>query len=387
MIPIDYLKVEKRGKTVKPKYLKTTAPAAAVLEAAQKAKTLGQFREAVAALPIEKKLAEALAHLAQRHMQLEEVDPRKVARVRIEVFKISTQLGPPLTEEEREEIFIAAAARLGMAPQEVKTLFQKAYPESRQILAPPRLDPQSLVEQYNQAAIQALLYKSLYVKAKVPNSPQLVKKLVRAVKGLRLMYTAEEAPGGLELHLDGPVSAIKQTERYGLRLAKLVPYITTADKWEIEAEVKIGEKIYTFKETSATAPPLPRHPPPEDQEFDSTIEQEFYRQVSRICHVEREPEVVVVDRRVYIPDFKIGDLLIEIVGFWTPDYIKRKYEKLRRVGRPILILLSEELALSTWKEPPPNTVIFKDRPRLSDVYKYIKPHCVNSSRQEATHSQ
>ncbi|MEM1807676.1 MAG: DUF790 family protein, partial [Pyrobaculum sp.] len=186
--------------------------------------------------------------------------------------------------------------------------------------------------------------------------------------------------------IDGPVTALRNTERYGTRLAKLIPYITAAERWEISAEVKIGDGVYYFREVSTEAPPLPKEVE-EEEAFDSSIEQEFYRQISRLCRVEREPEVVVVDKRVYIPDFKIGDLLIEIVGFWTPDYVKRKYEKLRRVGKPLLVLLSEELAMATWRDLPPNTVVFKDRPRVSDVYKYIKPHCVSSNHPEATRSQ
>ncbi|MFN7105811.1 MAG: DUF790 family protein, partial [Pyrobaculum sp.] len=193
-------------------------------------------------------------------------------------------------------------------------------------------------------------------------------------KGLRLMYIVEERGGGLEFQFDGPISLFRQTERYGTRLAKLVPYITTLDMWKIEAVVKIGEKKYRFFENWRDAPPLPKEPL-EAGEFDSTVEQEFYRQVGKICLVEREPEVLVVDRRVYIPDFKIGDLYVEIVGFWTPDYLRRKYEKLNKVGRPMLVLVNEELAVATWRELMPNVVLFKERPRLSDVYKYIRPYC------------
>jgi len=195
------------------------------------------------------------------------------------------------------------------------------------------------------------LFKSLYVKALLPNAPALLKGLIRAVKGLGLMYIVEINGGQLEFRFDGPVSALRQTERYGTRLAKLVPYITSAEKWEIEAQVKLGERIYVFKESGRTAPPLPKTPPHAEQ-FDSLVEQEFYKQVSKICHVEREPEALVVD-------------------------LKRKYEKITKVGKPLLVLVSEELAMATWKQLMPNVVVFKDRPRLSDVFKYIKPYCVN----------
>jgi hypothetical protein len=374
VIPLDYLRITRRGKEIKPAYLSDVSAAAEVLEAARGAKTLGDFRKAVEALRGDRKLLGGLARLVEQLMEVEEVDSRLVARVRLEVFKASSAAGFPLTPEEREKIFEAAAAKLRMGAEEVKRLFMKAYEENRAVLKPPGVDPAELMRRYNLALIQTLLFKSLYVKATLPNAPVVVKSLVRAVKGLRLMYIAEERSGDLEFHFDGPASALRQTERYGVRLAKLVPYITAAGRWSIEAAVKLNEKIYTFRESNATAPDMPKNPV-EAEEFDSSVELEFYRQVSRVCPVQREPEVLVVGGRVYIPDFKIGDLYIEIVGFWTPDYLRRKYEKIAKVGKPLLILVNEELAMATWRQLLPNVVMFKGRPRLEDVFKHVKPYC------------
>ncbi|MFN3804178.1 MAG: DUF790 family protein [Pyrobaculum sp.] len=371
MIPIDYLRARRRGDVVKPLYLHDEMPARLVLKAAGSCKTLDEFRNKVDGLG-DRKLFRGLAHIAERFIKTEEVDARLVTRVRLEVFKASTGLA--LTPQEREKAFEAAAARLRLGVEAVKSLFLKAYEGNRAILRPPEITPGQLLKAYNLSLIQALLFKSLYVKTWVPNAPKAVKSLVRAVKGLRLMYIVEEREGGLEFQFDGPVSLFRQTERYGTRLAKLVPYIVALDVWKIEAVVKIGEKKYRFFENWRDAPPLPREPL-DGGEFDSTVEREFYRQVGRVCPIEREPEVLVVDRRVYIPDFKIGDLYVEIVGFWTPDYLRRKYEKLAKVGHPMLILVNEELATATWRELMPNVVLFKERPRLSDVYKYIRPYC------------
>lgn len=376
MIPIDYLRASRKGREVRPRYLNDDKIASEVINMAKSAKTLGEFRNAVELISSDKKLVRGLAHVLEQLIEIEKIDSKLVTRTRLEVFKAASALGYPLTEEERERVFQTVAARLKMGVNEVKALFLKAYEENRLIVKAPDIQPKQLVEMYNLALIQALLFKSLYVKALLPNAPALLKGLIRAVKGLGLMYIVEINGGQLEFRFDGPVSALRQTERYGTRLAKLVPYITSAEKWEIEAQVKLGERIYVFKESGRTAPPLPKTPPHVEQ-FDSLVEQEFYKQVSKICHVEREPEALVVDGRVYIPDFKIGDLYVEIVGFWTPDYLKRKYEKITKVGKPLLVLVSEELAMATWKQLMPNVVVFKDRPRLSDVFKYIKPYCVN----------
>ncbi len=374
MIPLDFLKIQRRGRVVRPLYLTNPAPAGLVLELAKSSRTVGEFRKAVESAGGDRKLLSGLAHIVERLSHVEEVDVKQVARVRVEVFKTSAEVGLALTPEARERIFHAAAERLKMGVEEVKRVFYKAYEDNRVIVQPPSVTPSELMEIYNLSLLQALLFKSLYVDLWLPNVATVVKSVVRAAKGHRLMYIAEERDGGLWIHFEGPASIFRQTERYGVKLAKLVPYITAAGVWRIEAEVKLNQRKYRLDESHEKAPPLPKRTP-EVGEFDSTVEWEFYRQVSRVCSVEREPEALVVERRVYIPDFKIGDLYIEIVGFWTPDYLRRKYEKLSKANRPLLILVDEELAAATWGELMPNVVLYRGRPKLSDVYKYIKPHC------------
>jgi len=381
LMPIDYLRVVRKGGEIRPRYLSDATAAAEVIETARGAKTLGEFKRRVEALGLDKKLAGGLAHILSHFLKVESVDKRLVTKVRLEVFKAAAASWPVLTAEAREAVFNAVASKLRLDPGEVKRLFSKAYEDNLEIVEPPSITAEELAREYNLALMQTLLFKSLYVKAWVPNAPAVVKRLIRAVKGYRLMYIAEEGDGGwLVFHFDGPVSALRQTERYGTRLAKLVPYIVSAGQWKIEAQIKLRDRVYTYREDWRTAPDLPRQPPPEE-EFDSSIEAEFYRQVSRVCRVEREPEVLVVDRRVYIPDFKIGDLYVEVVGFWTPDYLRRKYEKLAKVKKPLLVLVNEELAMATWRDLLPNVVLFKDRPRLSDVYKHIKPYCTPPGKQ------
>lgn len=374
MIPIDLLRAVRRGRLVRPRYLEGTEAAEAVLGAYRSARRLGDARAAVEALPLDERLKWGLAHLAEKELELEPVDRRLVMRVRLELFREAARAGYPTSEEERRRIVEAVAARLRMAPEAVEEAFRKAYEDSLAIARPPGLSAEELVARYNLALMQALLFKSLYLRAWVSNEPAVLKGLVRALKGFGLMYVADVDGGDVLIHVDGPVSAVRQTERYGTRLAKLLPYIAAAGRWRIEAAVRVREREYLFQESSATAPRLPP-PPPREEEFDSSVEQEFYRQVSRLCPLQREPEALVVDRRIYIPDFKLGDLYIEIVGFWTPDYIRRKYEKLAKVGKPILVLVDEELAMATWRALPHYVAVFKGRPRLSDVFKYLKPHC------------
>ena len=85
-----------------------------------------------------------------------------------------------------------------------------------------------------------------------------------------------------------------------------------------------------------------------------------------------------------IPDFSFTHVkdgrraLLEIAGFWHPDYLRRKAWKLREAGRRDLILLAYEganCATETlrqaqgkrWANVPGEVLLFKNKPVLKDV--------------------
>lgn len=374
MIPLDLLRAKRRGLNITPKYLYDVWPAEYVIGVYKPGIKLGEARAAVEEAPFEPKLARGLAHLVERTIELEAVDKRLLTKIRLEVFREAAKAYPIVDEAARARVIATVASRLKVPPERVEEALAKIHEDELVIVKGPGITAEELLALYNTSLIQTLLFRSRRMTAYVVAEGGRVKEIIRALKGLGLMYSAERAGPGLKLDIDGPVSAVKQTERYGTRLAKLVPYIIAADEWRIEADVSLHDEVYKFVEAKLSAPKLARRDL-EPPQFDSTAEEEFYKNVSRICVVEREPEALVVGNKVLIPDFKIGDLYVEIVGFWTPEYIARKYEKLAAAKVPLLVLVDERLALATWKSLPHYVVVYKERPRLSDVFKYIKPYC------------
>ena len=66
--------------------------------------------------------------------------------------------------------------------------------------------------------------------------------------------------------------------------------------------------------------------------------------------VTREPTILRTGRRVMIPDFRFerdeAAFYLEVVGFWTPDYLAEKLEKVRQVEseHPIVLAVNEALS-------------------------------------------
>ena len=77
-----------------------------------------------------------------------------------------------------------------------------------------------------------------------------------------------------------------------------------------------------------------------------------------------------------IPDFAVTNkkdgrrVLIELVGFWTREYVRRKVEKVRAAQRKDLLLLVYEgvnLTPDKLEDVPGEVLYFKNKPVLKDV--------------------
>ncbi|HEY2250341.1 MAG TPA: DUF790 family protein, partial [Planctomycetaceae bacterium] len=120
---------------------------------------------------------------------------------------------------------------------------------------------------------------------------------------------------------------------------------------------------------------LTSHLPPPD-EFDSQVESEFAEKWGREpragWRLTREGEVLHLGQKIFIPDFAFGhedgrQVLLEVIGFWTPEYLEAKVATLRKFGRqPILLAVAESL-VQQLPDLPGVIVVFKSRLKIDDV--------------------
>ncbi|GAH79525.1 unnamed protein product, partial [marine sediment metagenome] len=180
---------------------------------------------------------------------------------------------------------------------------------------------------YNLSLTQTLLFNATEMVFTVGENYQ---QIFRTINFLGLMYETD----GTEIRVNGPVSLLKNTKRYGSSLAKLIPYITKSINWSIEAKIEMERgnepRIFTFNLNSGDNIPLPMNEEKEI-EFDSEVEEKFYKDLTLYAsdwEIRREPTFIKAGNYVIIPDFgfyKDGiTIFLEVVGFWTPEYIQKK---------------------------------------------------------------
>jgi len=123
-------------------------------------------------------------------------------------------------------------------------------------------------------------------------------------------------------------------------------------------------------------------------EFDSRLESDFAAEFQAkfgdergAWQLTREDEVILLGDTVMIPDFAFTHkedgrrALVELVGYWHPDYLERKVAKVRAANRSDLILLIYEgvnLSRERLQDTPAQVLYFKSKPVLKEVLEMVE---------------
>ncbi|KKG09677.1 DUF790 family protein [Methanosarcina sp. 2.H.A.1B.4] len=352
------------------------------------------------------------------------VDP---SMAREAVFDACT--GMALSPAERKEALQKAAKKLSISiPELEKSLW--ADLEGNQILKEFKpLSPAELLRQYNISLTQTILFRAIDLNIWITGDFQNVLwKILRSGLMYSLEDTEEKAGENEEterlksvhLHLDGPASLFRMSERYGNSFAKLFPTLLKSKGWSLKAGILHkgyqGKRILDLvldgsEEAFRPIPEAARYPERvpervfpdfqlaegqegyrtgietengfggeeagtqgagiqeaetdiESETYDSTYEQQFASLSLGGWKAKREPTILKAGRYAFIPDFSLQrdgmKVYVEVVGFWTPEYLKKKTEKLKEVKEPVILLINRKLKCSE-KDFPAQDVIFFDR--------------------------
>jgi hypothetical protein len=276
-----------------------------------------------------------------------------------------------------QDLLAAVPKELGLEPDEIRTALYSDL-KGNQILASvdPSLDAVRLIERYNTALAQALLYRAIQMRVELFDS---YRHVFRYIKLARLMHVIEPIEGGYRITLDGPLSLTTHTERYGICMARLLPALLTAKRWRMESVVNTsfaGHCIFRLDNSCGLTSHYPEQPP-----FDSSAEEAFFEKFSKTKKtkwmVEREGGLLDLKDTVMIPDFVFrhpdGRLVyLEIIGYWRPEYLAKKLDKIKRAGRQPLVLAVPEALNCSVDEFDGPVIRYKGRLLLKDVLPAIE---------------
>ncbi|MBT9315830.1 DUF790 family protein [Leptothoe spongobia] len=397
MLPSDLLIHRPRGNSIDAKQLPLEEPWVAIAT-----NLIALFQSTV---------GDTQGSLNQKLQQLEGEDTdyrikRGLAHILRSSFSTFEIVSPLEPQDLRQRIFALAAVRAPSpvaANQHLETLASQLTQELDKDVEPIHIQqglyadlkenriltqfdaptPEALIHRYNLSQVQGIFYRASHVVLNLHrNDPGEYKLMFRYLKLFRLMtYIEGEADQGFTITIDGPASLFKASTRYGLDIAKLVPAILHVTRWHLSATLQwkdsytkaLSEKAYILDSECD----LVSHYPP-GKPYDSMVEAAFAERWTALVdkgktqwQLEREVDLIPIPGSVMIPDFRLvhpdGPVyLLEIVGYWRPDYLRKKFAQVQKSDCQNLILaISERLNLAKAgvdiKSVPAKIVWFKDK--------------------------
>ena len=395
MLTSELLLTRIRGPYIDPRYIDVAAPRLVDLAQdlidifeAHRGKTRGELYAALDARAgdaTDYRVQRGLAKLIEDHRCEFQVASRiEPAELRAQVFALARENHPVVREPDliypvtRDHILEQVALRHQASAEEVTGSLYADLADNHRLdgFDPPT--PNWLLNRYNVALAQAMFYRCARMRLSVHrNLPVRYKQLFKFIKFFRLIHDIRgDRDAGYEIVLDGPVSMFRLSQKYGIKMAIFLPALLLCTRWKMEAEIALSNDrkgTFVLDENHS----LISHY--KDQTvYDSLLEETFagrFEKARTEWDLERETEIVNLKETVFIPDFAFQHpdgrtALLEIVGFWHPDYLRRKLEKLRRANRrDLIVAVSRDLNVQeeAFEDIPGHVFFFKNRIQPKEV--------------------
>jgi hypothetical protein len=286
-------------------------------------------------------------------------------RARKELFELAAERTEP-----RDAILAEAAGRLRLSPETLEEGLFGDVREERRVKPPARLPTASeLALRVNSRFAQAVVRGASEVEIEAHEN---VRSLVRhaRLRGLLVTVAAGNDKLRTRLSISGPFALFRHTLVYGRALGELVPLLARAPRFSLSARCLVQGEMLRFVVESGD----PLFPSENLREFDSRVEERFARDMARLApdwNVLREPAAVPAAGTLIFPDFLLRHrldprrrFLVEIVGFWTPEYVSKKLETLRAARIENLILVIDEARRCSEDDIPPSASVVRFRKKV-----------------------
>jgi len=275
---------------------------------------------------------------------------------------LSTEHSGFMSSESRGQLLEDFGARMGLSGDRLDEALWLDDDDNR-VLERRREVPPKLAPVYNFEMLSAMMANSHLLRLGPLERGSSVKFVFKNLKFYGLFHRVENSDRGFVFEIDGPLKIYgKISAKFGYKMAILVYRLAQLSRRrEIDCplllEFRKSKRRISLESSIAELPELDC-PSVEDlrlQLFDSKVEAKIHSTFSALdldgWSVEREPRPYVSGEVVFIPDFSLSrgdhEVLVEVVGFWMPEYKKRKKAKLNQLAksglRDLILIVDEKI--------------------------------------------
>jgi predicted nuclease of restriction endonuclease-like RecB superfamily len=381
MLTADLALSWQRGEQIRPRYVETddeeylrAAEDLAALFESHEGRTRASLEESLqeyVGTGTDYKILRGLIKLLTDRCEFETSSPVEPALIRRALFMKARLHHPVIDEEARARVFAEAKSELAYDADALDGALYGDLPENQTLTAFETITPAELLDLYNVAQAQALLYRSVEMRLWLePQAAEGYREIFGAIKAYRLIHTVRgNSREGYEVRLDGPASIFQRSQKYGIQMAVFLPALLLRTGWRMRAEIQTKRGVAFFELTSKQTRLRSHYD--SMQGYENPVVERLASLWSRgagAWTLEPSGEVIDLGDSAFIPDFLLRNtetgarVFLEVLGFWTPEHLRERLLEFDHAGLKNFILAAWDDLRGT-RDPmtnvPPNTIVFK----------------------------
>ncbi|HLM02320.1 MAG TPA: DUF790 family protein [Pyrinomonadaceae bacterium] len=273
--------------------------------------------------------------------------------IRQKVFLEARKFQPVVPDSaQREEVLRLVAEEFGTDAETIRANLYADLSGNQKLISFESIAPVDLLDRYNLAQAQALLYKCVEMKIRVaPADSADYRAIFGWIKHFGLIHSvAGNAVNGYEITLTGAASLFHRSQKYGIRMAVFLPALLLCSGWKLRAEIahKEGNLFYEISsEQTELNSCYFDEPPYKNPDIEKL--KKAWEKSETLWRLEANREVVDLGKTAFIPDLVLispgnEKIYTDVLGFWTPKSLKNRLEEFRAADfRQFVFVASHEL--------------------------------------------
>jgi predicted nuclease of restriction endonuclease-like RecB superfamily len=239
--------------------------------------------------------------------------------------------------------------------------------------------PPDLLDRYNLAQAQALLYKCVEMKIRVaPSDAGVYRQILSSIKRFGLIHSVVgNITNGYEIRLTGAASLFHRSQKYGVRMAVFLPALLLCRDWKMAAEVaqKQGGNVFYELTSEQTELKSCYYDEPEYENPDlEKLTKNWEKSSADGWQLNENRKVIDLGKTAFAPDLVLisprgEEIYLDVLGFWTPKSLQKRLEEFAAANYTKFILAASQELRGSRDEPlweSPNVLFYKTKiePRL-----------------------
>jgi uncharacterized protein len=275
--------------------------------------------------------------------------------IRQKLFLEARKFQPALPDSEQRNAVLESVA--GEFETDMDGLLSSLYADlsdQQKLASFGSIEPQDLLDRYNLAQAQALLYKCVEMKIRVaPSDAENYRSIFGWIKHFGLIHSIRgNAVNGYEITLTGAASLFHRSQKYGIQMAVLLPALLLCRDWKMTAEISQKQSGNVFYEITSEQTDLKScyWDEPEYKNADIEKLKNDWQKSKPAWQMLENREVVDLGKAAFIPDFVLvspdgkDKVYLDVLGFWTPKSLKKRLEEFQSANfRQFIFAASHEL--------------------------------------------